>query len=92
MQYLRKHRSCSRGGDKEAINERRLGTKKDTADYIAFSGVVWEVSIGRGRQLYYNACPNTACKNRKVEENGGIIACRAGVGTQGAVPVYFQGV
>jgi hypothetical protein len=68
-----------------AVNERRLGTKKDTSDYFAFFGLVCEVLMGRGRLLYYNACPNAACKNRKVEENGGTMVCKA-CGAQVAVP------
>jgi replication factor A1 len=58
------------------INERRLGTKKDNSDYLTFFGQVNEVVITPGRLLYYNACPATGCKNRKVEENGGEMVCK----------------
>jgi replication factor A1 len=68
-----------------AINERRLGTKKDVGDYFAFYGLVSDVMIGQGRLLYYNACPNTACKNRKVEENGGTMVCKT-CGAQVSAP------
>jgi hypothetical protein len=59
------------------INERRLGTKKDVADFFAFYGLISDVIMTQGRLLYYNACPNAACKNRKVEENGGTMVCKS---------------
>jgi replication factor A1 len=68
-----------------AINERHLGMKKDVGDYFAFYGLVCEVIFTQGRLLYYNACPNANCKNRKVEENGGTMVCKT-CGAQVSVP------
>jgi replication factor A1 len=67
------------------INERRMGTSKESADYLTFFGLVNEVVVSAGRLLYYNACPAPACKNRKVEENGGTMVCNT-CGTQVTTP------
>jgi replication factor A1 len=58
------------------VNERRLGTKKDIADFFTFYGLICDVLIRQGCLLYYNACPNPGCKNKKIDENNGMIICK----------------
>jgi replication factor A1 len=61
------------------INERKLGTSKDLADYLTFYGQVNEIVIPSGRLLYYNSCPLPTCKNRKLGGslvNGGSLVCK----------------
>jgi replication factor A1 len=58
------------------VNEQRLGTKPDKADYFMFYGMLQDVPVTNNRQLVYMACPDPNCKNKKLEGNEGDYTCR----------------
>ena len=58
-----------------AIDELHYGSKKDSRDYFTFYGILMEVFVSR--PLFYHACPNPKCKNKKLEDTGGGWLCRA---------------